>query len=449
MKSSIFILSISFLLFSCSKSSDMTTKATPAAPTTQVPSQPTAPVITAPKSYAYAALYSSYQLKYESKSWVDMNTLRLKNNQNGFFAASYFDFDNDGDDDILVSPSGDAVELKRYNNDPSITKGDLELYTNQSGQYELSQTVFSPNGVGHIGPRKTILGDYDGDKMIDVLLLGTGYDPFPDEKEDPVLLINKGGKFNANSMTIMKGYRHGGCSGDIDKDGDIDVLLVGGNAQESNLFLNSGDGKFIANDNIFIDKGNIMFSVLNSELIDLDADGNLDMILLGSDVASINKNEVWAKNAGSKIFFGNPKLTSLELKNATIIPSPTYNLKGSEYRTIHDIDVIDLDGDKKNEIILLRVNDMHDGAYVQILKLNSDKSFTDISEKMIPNNCIRTNALFGGWLDYFKVGDIDNDGFLEIYSPFRRIDAPKTSQFTGYLWRMNANKIFQFIGSNY
>ena len=231
----------------------MTTKATPAAPTTQVPSQPTAPVITAPKSYAYAALYSSYQLKYESKSWVDMNTLRLKNNQNGFFAASYFDFDNDGDDDILVSPSGDAVELKRYNNDPSITKGDLELYTNQNGQYELSQTVFSPNGVGHIGPRKTILGDYDGDKMIDVLLLGTGYDPFPDEKEDPVLLINKGGKFNANSMTIMRGYRHGGCSGDIDKDGDIDVLLVGGNAQESNLFLNSGDGKFIANDNIFID----------------------------------------------------------------------------------------------------------------------------------------------------------------------------------------------------
>jgi hypothetical protein len=78
MKTSYLLLLLPFLLFSCSKSSEMTTKTTPAAPITQVPSQPTAPVITTPKSYAYAALYSSYQLKYESKTWVDMNTLRLK-----------------------------------------------------------------------------------------------------------------------------------------------------------------------------------------------------------------------------------------------------------------------------------------------------------------------------------------------------------------------------------
>jgi hypothetical protein len=440
---------ILILFVSCSKSDTSTsiTAISPPVTTNPTPTTP-APVVTT-KSYAYAALFTSYQLKYESKSWVDVNALRLKNNQNGFFSASYFDFDNDGDEDILVVPSGDAIELKRYNNDPSITKGDLELYINQgNGQFTLDQTVFSPTNVGLIGPRKTVIGDFDGDKNIDVLALGTGYDPYPDQKESPIFLINKGGKFSTSSNDLMSGYRHGGCAGDIDKDGDIDVLLVG-NTSQSNLFLNNGDGTFVANDGIFVDKSNIFFSVLNAELIDIDGDGNLDMILMGSDAASFNLTQPWAKNSGSKIFFGNPKLTSLELKNATIIPTPTYNLKNSEYRTIHDIDVVDLDGDKKNEIVLLRVNDMHDGVYIQILKLNTDKTFTDISEKMIPNNCIRTNVQLGGWLDYFKVGDTDNDGLIEIYSPFRRIDAPKTNQFTGYQWEMDANKVFQFIGSNY
>lgn len=447
MKQLLFILGIC-LFFSCSKSDSTTTAPTTPPVSTNPTPAPVAPVVTT-KSYAYASLYTSYQLKYETKSWVDLNILRLKNNQNGFFAASYFDFDNDGDEDILVAPSGDAVELKRYNNDPSKTKGDFEFYINQGGgQYILDQTIFTPSGVGLIGPRKTVLGDFDGDKNIDVLVLGTGYDPYPDEKEDPIFLLNKGGKFNSISSSLMKGYRHGGCAGDIDKDGDIDVLLVG-NTSQNNLFLNNGDGSFVANDGIFVDKSNIFFSVLNSELIDLDGDSNLDMVLMGSDAASFNLTQPWAKNAGSKIFFGNPKLSELELKNATIIPSPTYNLKNSEYRTIHDIDVVDLDGDKKNEIVLLRVNDPHDGVYIQILKLNSDKTFTDVSEKMIPNNCIRTNVQLGGWLDYFKIGDTDNDGLLEIYSPFRRIDAPKTSQFTGYHWEMDGSKVFQLIGTNY
>ncbi len=448
MKQLFLVFGVSSLL-ACTKSDSTSTSnvVTPPVSTNPAPA-PATPVVTT-KSYAYASLYSSYQLKYETKSWVDLNTLRLKNSQNGFFAASYFDFDNDGDEDILVAPSGDAVEIKRYNNDPSITKGDFEFYINQgNGQYTLDQSVFTPTNVGLIGPRKTILGDFDGDKNIDALALGTGYDPYPDQKEQPIFLLNKGGKFTTSSNSLMTGYRHGGCAGDIDKDGDIDVLLVG-NTSQNNLFLNNGDGTFVANDGIFIDKSNIFFSVLNAELIDIDGDGNLDMILMGSDAASFNLSQPWAKNSGSKIFFGSPKLNSLELKNASIIPSPTFNLKNSEYRTIHDIDVVDLDGDSKKELVLLRVNDPHDGVYIQILKQNADKTFADISEKLIPNNCIRTNVQLGGWLDYFKVGDTDGDGLLEIYSPFRRIDAPKTNQFTGYHWEMDGSKVFQFVGMNY
>lgn len=88
--------------------------------------------------------------------------------------------------------------------------------------------------------------DYDGDGDEDVLWVDGGLLPgSPDISPRPVLHRNDGGSFvdvTESAGIVFSGYGCGATVGDIDGDGDLDLLLTafGRNA----LFVNQGDGTF-------------------------------------------------------------------------------------------------------------------------------------------------------------------------------------------------------------
>ena len=71
----------------------------------------------------------------------------------------------------------------------------------------------------------------------------------------------------------------GAAAGDIDNDGDTDIFLVGGGNNNSALFLNLGNGKFL---DIAAQAGVQFFNVHNSGPVfaDLDNDGWQDLVVL-------------------------------------------------------------------------------------------------------------------------------------------------------------------------
>jgi hypothetical protein len=127
------------------------------------------------------------------------------------------------------------------------------------------------------------LGDVNGDGSVDAVLSGwrnTDADPCPNR----VLLNDGRGRFTETGQVFDEGLRHshGLALGDLDRDGDLDLVLVTQQAPFARIYLNDGKGRFTAARTLGTN------SAEKVALADLDGDGSLDIFL-----ACIGPNEVW------------------------------------------------------------------------------------------------------------------------------------------------------------
>ncbi|MBU2938938.1 VCBS repeat-containing protein [Lacinutrix sp. C3R15] len=137
-------------------------------------------------------------------------------------------------------------------------------------------------GLQH--PRKILTGDYNGDNLIDAFIIATGYDAYPFPGESPVLLLNNGNGFNYEKLTNISGFYHGGSSADFDNDGDIDIFIVGVPSTEESLFLiNDGFGNFTTTTQYIDSEFHQDTRYYTSEFIDINSDGYIDLLLAGHE----------------------------------------------------------------------------------------------------------------------------------------------------------------------
>jgi hypothetical protein len=127
------------------------------------------------------------------------------------------------------------------------------------------------------------LGDVNGDGAIDAVLCGwrnTDTDPCPNR----VLLNDGQGRFTETGQVFDEALRHshGLALGDLDRDGDLDIVLVTQQEPFARLCLNDGKGRFTAGRTLGTN------GVEKVAVVDLDGDGSLDIFL-----ACIGPNEVW------------------------------------------------------------------------------------------------------------------------------------------------------------
>lgn len=324
-------------------------------------------------------LYVNGDGSYNLAAWQANGSSHFSNRTNLF----YGDFNGDGKNDLLnnywAAPFG----------------------TNKPGYYvtwEYDKKGFASPNVhkGLTGARKFIFNDYFNTGRPQVLIASAGNDkePFPGDSIQ-IASFNNDLSLNIKSFSDVIGYYHTAASGDIDNDGDIDILLYSGGGQSKMgpvYYENTGGGDYRYNSNL-ITGLNYMNNNPNNyytmELFDVNGDGYLDIILGGSQ--SVDTRILWGSNSHT-----------FNTNNQTILP---YN---KNYSSIMDIAFSDIDNDNDTDLILL-YEISYKGFGIQILE-NKNNQYVDATDVRmdIPN---RTNTLWFAWLRLF---DIDKDGDKDL-----------------------------------
>ncbi|MCG8605340.1 CRTAC1 family protein, partial [bacterium] len=206
----------------------------------------------------------------------------------GQVAASWVDYDNDGDLDLLrVSAFGsEDIRLYANNGDGSFTKLQLEAFV---GSARFRGTIAG----GHTW------GDYDNDGDLDLFVANGATDP-----DDNSLYQNNGdGSFTLQldgDIVNDSGVSNSCSWGDYDNDGFLDLFVVNGGQQgepEKNfLYRNQGDGSFhrittgmVSNDELASWAGSWS---------DFDNDSDLDLFVVNGG----GPNNFLYRNNGNGIF---------------------------------------------------------------------------------------------------------------------------------------------------
>jgi len=244
-----------------------------------------------------------------------------KNNGNGTFtevltditmlslaSAVFFDYDNDGNLDLLIAGSVDGTttaaltELYRNSGAPDYT-----FVLNESATF----VGISAEG-GDNSSRLLEAVDYDNDGWTDVFMSGNSGSQWEVSGNSRVVALyrNNEGTFELQTKPVegtenFVSMNGGGIHcGDVNRDGYIDMIVTGyvdGTVQTvTDLYLNKGDGTF----KYFADSRTTFRGHCQGETIfaDINNDGWLDIVEVGRDV-----NQGWASFAN--LYINNQDMT--------------------------------------------------------------------------------------------------------------------------------------------
>jgi hypothetical protein len=134
-----------------------------------------------------------------------------------------------------------------------------------------------PDGTRYLNARTILTQDFNGDGVDDLAfaIWGTDYEPYLPKRNEILLSSPEG--YKAKYLPGSANFGHGASAGDLDNDGDIDLLVTGAN----NSFSRSPVYRYL-NDS----RGNFQISKLTNlpntyvaSLFDVDGDNNLDLFL--------------------------------------------------------------------------------------------------------------------------------------------------------------------------
>lgn len=182
-------------------------------------------------------------------------------------SIAFSDVDGDGDKDVLIAGMTDG-----FGGSERITK----LYTND-GMGMFSEIATSP--FDSVSDGSIAFSDVDGDGDEDVLITGDSHSPDHISR----LYINDGmGNFSEKAGTPFDGVKHSAIAfSDVDGDDDEDVLITGevsSVSRISKLYLNDGAGNFTEQ------TGSPFEAVRHSSVAfaDVDKDGDVDVLISGT-----------------------------------------------------------------------------------------------------------------------------------------------------------------------
>ena len=178
-------------------------------------------------------------------------------------SALFLDADHDGDLDLFMSHSA-AMGNQLWNNNAD------GVFTNIATR---SGALVSDADTVAVLP-----GDLDGDRDVDLILLREG-------EPAKVLSNDLFGKYHEIDPGVRMFGDLGGALQDVNGDGHLDLVALGGNPRALNAFLGDGRGRFYQDDT-FARCAQAVASwgeLRGIRVADLDLDGDLDVAVFAGD----------------------------------------------------------------------------------------------------------------------------------------------------------------------
>ncbi len=346
---------------------------------------------------------TSYEM-FNSTSWISSDSVF----ENGIKVTKYnplllpstiqIDIDGDGLEDLFTYDSYSLNSNPTPNPPPSIFMNNGTRYDKV---YWTGPSIQDPHGI------KSCIGDFDNDSLPDIFS-PVSVDPpgggFPTLTDNCHLIFNSSSGFNKVLEFNDLGFWYTGCSGDIDKDGDLDIIKFNfhflSNGIKSKILWNNGNGNFTY-DTTGI--GSLPL-VTGSELIDVNHDTMLDLIIYSTRPNYTPCPCTYISDVF--IMWGNGN--GFDLNNSISFIAP-------QGFSLENISSLDLDADNINEIILAG-NDGNGSKYwLELFKsYDNGLSFQNKTNDFFDMNY--TTSRF----DLIRAQDIDNNGLIDLFSPDKK-----------------------------
>lgn len=321
----------------------------------------------------------------EPKEWKSNESVYDVDNgvfitQRGAMMVSDFktlDLDNDGLKDILI-----ASVLFEDNKFVEEVMPLLWLKNTGNG-FELGDKTIFPDTHARIMAFNIHVADFNNDGQEDLFIPSTGFDDYPFPGEANLLLLsNSEGKYEDVSIDNPNfdylAFTHGSAIGDINNDGNIDIVTSDSCGPENNgdirILVNDGHGVFaqakIKNTEAYYSNSQFCPG-WQVALIDLNNDG-YDELVVGANATSLKEDRI----------YWNDKSGEFDFSNYTSIPE----FKSFDGNYLYDTLAIlgtDLNFDGKVDIIMSK-SQRYEGMGLQFLINNGDNTFTDATESYSP-----------------------------------------------------------------
>jgi len=177
--------------------------------------------------------------------------------------SAWADYDNDGDQDILISNNtspASALRLYKNNGDGTFTR--------------VTGTLFDSDPISFA--RTISWGDIDNDGDLDVYI-GQSSAAITPSRADKLYRNDGNNIFTSLSTSVVAVIgtgTFGSAFGDIENDGDLDLLVA--NSGANDIFLNDGSGTFTKSTSIEL-LTNPNINEIGIAMADFDTDGFLDV----------------------------------------------------------------------------------------------------------------------------------------------------------------------------
>jgi Ca2+-binding RTX toxin-like protein len=255
-----------------------------------------------------------------------------------------------------------------------------------------------------IHPREMFVGDLNGDGVDDLFSANHGYDAPPYAGERDTLALSSGGRLIDRSSTLpSSAFTHSVSGGDIDNDGDIDLLAgVTGWTETGPYFLiNDGRGNFTQNDAVLpkrIGDGHTdaAYNFTTSHLTDINNDGFIDLVVGFAEDSPYS----------GATYLNDGKGAFLE-PSEVFLPAGRF---GANKTVGTDILSLDINRDGFNDLIIAQTasEPYYQGQKIQILINDQSGHFRDETTARIAQNGK------GTWNQTIQAVDFDNDGDMDL-----------------------------------